>query len=184
MGYKLFCYAYYSNSVQHEHEFQHSRLGLCFYSNRFWYGVCHWFLGAAWLVVHNGCFFRDRLVHAFMKQANWYGGDTVIYLLPPGMLSAPHARSCSRLWRCTASGSFGRIARTFGHSCSVLIPSWSWSPMSLVDRFCSWCGMMELSFLICRGKSPCLHLPTLLISCVRDLQPLERQSKTSIIRCT
>ena len=31
VGYKLFCYAFYSNSVQHEGEFQQSKLGLWFF---------------------------------------------------------------------------------------------------------------------------------------------------------
>ena len=29
LGYKFFCYAYYSHSMQHESEFQHPKLGSC-----------------------------------------------------------------------------------------------------------------------------------------------------------
>lgn len=39
LGYKLFCYAYYSRSVQHEAEFRESKLGACFFPPSCF--VCH-----------------------------------------------------------------------------------------------------------------------------------------------
>ena len=133
IGYKLFCFAYYSNSHQHEAEFEHSKLGGFIAYIVFAYYVCAipclprflWDLPLNAYILH--CFWQDNLC-----------GDATCNCpgLPVGH-SAPLACTCFLLWKCFVSGSCRKIATIFNHSCIDLTPRRIWNPMNWVDLFYS-----------------------------------------------
>ena len=137
-GYKLFCYAYYSRSLQHEHEFHQSKLGSC----------TSWgpsILDASEFgspVNVRYCFptlfasARCALILC-LPQGALCGNVIAIWEFLPTMPSVTHAHNYFHLWKCTASGSCKRIAAICLPSCFVLIQKLSWRVMSLDALFCS-----------------------------------------------
>jgi hypothetical protein len=136
-GYKLFCYAFYSHSSQHELEFEHSKLGscisiaLCF--------VC-WNRPVSFPV---NCrrYQLHRLLMVFTLffdiQGRLYGDATHASLLPHIMRFAPLACTFSLLWRCTASGSSRRIAAIWEHFCFVSTRHQNYSQVPWGGHFCT-----------------------------------------------
>lgn len=94
-GYKLFCYAYYSHSLQHESAFKQSKLGSWF---------CPFFLPfslnflvappwpASTMSMHSGL--MDARPFLFLSQDGLCGVDTLGSPYLPIMHSAVHAHSC------------------------------------------------------------------------------------------
>ena len=70
LGYKLFCFAYYSHSIQHESEFQNCKLGLCISLELHICGVCLWVFSATSCVgVNGGCCSRSFPTELFIHRA-------------------------------------------------------------------------------------------------------------------
>jgi hypothetical protein len=110
-GYKLFCYAYYSHSAQHESEFQQSKLGTLFApSFRF---VAFLVLSLPCLCACGGRFLASFSLTAAMfvfAKGNLFGGGMLFRLLLPIVYSALPACRSFLLSRCSAGGSCKKIA--------------------------------------------------------------------------
>ena len=127
-GYKLFCYAYYSHSLQHELQFQQSKLGL----SMSWApsSSCASYFQSSCHVCY--CFSRlcsiDRgALLLFHTQGALCGNVIVFYQVLPTIPSATHAHNYFHLWKCIASMNCKRIAAICVHSCFVLTLKMSWS---------------------------------------------------------
>ena len=115
LGYKLFCYAYYSHSISHESEFRLSKLGLCIFPFRgahFFQFFLFWVACGSFTLCPSCIVFESLQIYA-CAQVVLSGAIMWVSLVLPTMLSAPHAHNCSLLWRCTASGTWRRTAAIF-----------------------------------------------------------------------
>lgn len=92
VGYKLFCYAYYSNSVQHEGEFQQSKLGLWFYPSSMFQCTLSFTPPLPNLACHlvSVCV-RNASAICMCGQDNLFGDAILIRLHPRAKCSAQHA---------------------------------------------------------------------------------------------
>ena len=141
VGYKLFCYAFYSNSVQHEGEFQQSKLGLWFFPSSMFQCTLS-FIPPPNLPCHLvSVIFRNALAICMCGQDNLFGDATLIRLHPRAECFAQHAHRCFLWSRCIVGGNYRRIVATCMNSCSDSTPRLSCRPMHWVARCWPCSGM-------------------------------------------
>ena len=112
VGYKLFCYSYYSHSPQHVVEFRESKLGASISSPLVFSCVfcrLQFRLDFGFWVV--GEFALPTPLPALL-QGNSSGVAMLHAPPPPHMQSVPPAWNFSLSWRCSAGGSYWRTATT------------------------------------------------------------------------
>ena len=134
IGYKLFCFAYYSNSRQHEVEFEHSKLGGFIGSSARHFASS---FSSSFSSKFSSCVFLGWALEVgefiLYLQGTLCGGVTgVFHDLPIGCF-APRACICFLLWRCFVNGSCRMIVAIFNHSCTGLTPNRNWSRMNWDD---------------------------------------------------
>lgn len=85
-GYKLFCYGYYSHSIQHEHEFRHCKLGSFMGARLAFVGV-FWFQSSTVVCQYVNCKWVEctGCLTFFLAQGTLCGSDIATHLLLPGM---------------------------------------------------------------------------------------------------
>ena len=70
LGYKLFCFAYYSHSIQHELEFENSKLGSCISFKLQLCGVWLWvFATTSFDGIYDGCCYEKFSTVLFVHRA-------------------------------------------------------------------------------------------------------------------
>ena len=160
-GYKLFCYAYYLHSFQHESEFQQSELGSWFCSINLVFVVVYWFALPFRAPMTRYCMWLLMAsTMAKFAQGSLCGDNIVGCLFPPIICSALHACNFCLLWKCIVSGSWKRTATILDLSYSGSTPNWSWKRMNWDARFCLWFEMTIWVWTVCRNAFAQRHNPT------------------------
>lgn len=141
IGYKLFCFAYYLNSRQHEAEFEHSKLGQFIHCRA---RHCALSFSSSFNSKFSSNVFFDLALKVgefiFILQGSLCGGATRVFHDLPIVCSAPRACICFLLWRCFVNGSCRMIVVIFNHSCTGLTPNRNWRRMNWDGLFFSWLG--------------------------------------------
>ena len=119
-----------------------------------------WRVAFVCIGMHTPCAGFESPRNGSVAQVYLYGDVIFTGLFPPTMRSALAACDYYLLLRCTASGSWRRIAPTFVLLCSGSTPNRSWNHTNWVAHFCSCLGMMRLVFRACLGTRSPFNLPT------------------------